>query len=92
MPDKQDIENILSKLEQLYESRNSAEKLLIRIDEKLKTIAERGCKQGEDMNKELRTELTKKIEVTDKKIDFLKKIAGAATAIGVGIGYWFKKN
>lgn len=94
--DQKDIDNILSKIEQLYESRNSLEKLLIRIDEKFNTYDRRGCVKGEDMNKELRKELSEKVDKNTKKIDGMHrlyiKISAATTAAGMVIGYWFKKS
>lgn len=94
MSEQTNIETVLLKIEQLFKSQNSTEKLLIRIDERLKTIAERGCQHGENMNNDLRKELYIEIEKTNKRINSIQKtyniIAGLATAVGMAIGYWFK--
>lgn len=75
MPEK--LDNILSKLDKMSE-------VIIRMDEKLRTITERGCEQGHRMN-----------EKTEKKVDNMQKmftkIAAVTTAIGIGLGYWIKK-
>jgi hypothetical protein len=96
MPDQTDIETVLLKIEQLFESRNSTEKLLVSIDERLKTIVARGCQQGENMNKDLRKELYIEIEKTNKRINSMQKlynkIAALTTMAGMAIGYWFKTS